>query len=80
MFFYINKKKHIRLIFRPDDQIINVNGHPVVRHMEHSALKLIRESTDFVNLVIYYLIKIDIVLKIVSIGCSKTKTSCDCLG
>ncbi len=28
-----------------------MNGHPVVRHMEHSALKLIRESTDFVNLV-----------------------------
>jgi hypothetical protein len=37
---------------RPNDQIINVNGHPVIRHMEHTALKLIRESTDFVNLVI----------------------------
>jgi len=39
---------------RPNDQIINVNGHPVIRHMEHTALKLIRESTDFVNLVIEF--------------------------
>ncbi|CAF0716683.1 unnamed protein product [Adineta steineri] len=36
----------------PNDQIVNVNGHPVIRHMEHTALKLIRESTDFVNLVV----------------------------
>ncbi|CAF4068271.1 unnamed protein product [Rotaria sp. Silwood2] len=36
----------------PNDQILSVNGHPVTRHMEHSALKLIRESTDFVNLIV----------------------------
>lgn len=36
----------------PNDEIINVNGHPVIRSMENTALKLIRESTDFVNLVI----------------------------
>ncbi|CAF4682346.1 unnamed protein product [Rotaria sp. Silwood1] len=36
----------------PNDRIINVNGHPVVRYMEYIALKLIRESTDFVNLII----------------------------
>jgi C-terminal processing protease CtpA/Prc len=40
---------------RSNDRIVNVNGHPVVRHMEHTALKLIRESTDFVNLVNEYL-------------------------
>ena len=38
-------------ILRPNDEIINVNGHPVIRSMEYSALRLIRESTDFVNLV-----------------------------
>ncbi|CAF3701534.1 unnamed protein product [Rotaria socialis] len=36
----------------PNDQILSVNGHPVIRQMEHSALKLIRESTDFVNLIV----------------------------
>ncbi|CAF1119374.1 unnamed protein product [Rotaria sordida] len=36
----------------PNDRIINVNGHPVVRYMEYIALKLIRESTDFVNLIV----------------------------
>ncbi|CAF0980433.1 unnamed protein product, partial [Didymodactylos carnosus] len=35
----------------PNDQIISVNGYSV-DNMEHSALKLIRESTDFVNLVV----------------------------
>ncbi|CAF0817936.1 unnamed protein product [Didymodactylos carnosus] len=35
----------------PNDQIISVNGYQVA-NMEHSALKLIRESTDFVNLVV----------------------------
>jgi hypothetical protein len=42
---------NISFSFRPNDQIISVNGHPVINHMEYSALKLIRESTDFVNLV-----------------------------
>jgi len=45
---------NISFSIRPNDQIISVNGHPVIRHMEHSALKLIRESTDFVNLVIQF--------------------------
>ncbi|CAF3369678.1 unnamed protein product [Rotaria socialis] len=35
-----------------NDRIVNVNGHPVVRYMEYTALKLIRESTDFVNLIV----------------------------
>jgi hypothetical protein len=54
--FLILKKTNISFSIRPNDQIINVNGHPVIRHMEHSALKLIRESTDFVNLVIDFFI------------------------
>ncbi len=36
---------------RPNDRIINVSGRRVVRSMEYQALKLIRESTDFVHLV-----------------------------
>ncbi|CAF0891258.1 unnamed protein product [Adineta steineri] len=36
----------------PNDRIVNVNGHPVVRYMEYTALKLIRESTDFVHLIV----------------------------
>ena len=58
--FVFNIKKNIQVPIntsfsnRPNDQIINVNGHPVIRHMEHTALKLIRESTDFVNLVIEF--------------------------
>lgn len=43
---------HFCFVCRPNDEIINVNGHPVIRSMENTALKLIRESTDFVNLVI----------------------------
>lgn len=36
----------------PNDRIVNVNGHPVIRSMEYTALKLIRESTDFVHLIV----------------------------
>jgi len=54
--FCKKKKEHrflfsLRLFIRLNDRIINVNGHPVVRSMEYTALKLIRESTDFVHLV-----------------------------
>ncbi|UJR16411.1 hypothetical protein I4U23_003313 [Adineta vaga] len=35
-----------------NDRIVNVNGHPVVRYMEYTAMKLIRESTDFVHLIV----------------------------
>ncbi len=49
----INKNNFFFLeyLIRTNDRIVNVNGHPVVRYMEYTALKLIRESTDFVNLV-----------------------------
>ncbi len=45
------KNNFFENLFRQNDRIVNVNGHPVVRYMEYTALKLIRESTDFVNLV-----------------------------
>lgn len=47
----LNEIRGISFFNRPNDRIINVNGHPVVRSMEYQALKLIRDSTDFVHLV-----------------------------
>ena len=35
----------------PNNRIINVSGGLVVRSMEYEALKLIRESTDFVRFI-----------------------------
>ena len=49
--FLLIKISFFQSPIRANDRIINVNGHPVVRYMEHTALKLIRLSTDFVHLV-----------------------------